>query len=71
MESNSFSLNPLYQFLQQELAISHHELNLALAHQHHPSEPIPMLLWQYGLISLGELQRIFDWQDNQIPSMPF
>ncbi|MGB5594193.1 MAG: DUF2949 domain-containing protein, partial [Crocosphaera sp.] len=28
--------------------------------------PIPMLLWQYGLISLVQLQRIWDWLDAQI-----
>ncbi|MGK7930361.1 MAG: DUF2949 domain-containing protein [Microcystaceae cyanobacterium] len=67
MESNAFNLTPLCQFLQKELALSKHELALALDHQHHPEEPIPMLLWQYGLISTLDLQRIFDWQDNQSP----
>lgn len=71
MESHSFSLTPLCQFLQQELALSPNELALALEHQNHPNEPIPMLLWQYGLISMGDLQRIFDWQDNQMPLTPF
>jgi hypothetical protein len=29
------------------------------------SDPIPMLLWQYGFISIHQLQKIFDWLGNQ------
>jgi Protein of unknown function (DUF2949) len=54
--------NPqLIQFLHQELAISPTEIEVL---RHHPEldyAPLPMLLWQYGLISLNQLAQIFDW----------
>jgi hypothetical protein len=54
------------QFLQQELDLSRDDLAVALNNQHQPSDPIPMLLWQYGLITRVQLQRIWDWLDAQI-----
>ncbi|MEM8777876.1 MAG: DUF2949 domain-containing protein [Cyanobacteria bacterium P01_G01_bin.49] len=65
MEHNSIS-NEFSQFLQQELAISRDDLAVALNNRHQPGDPIPMLLWQYGLISLVQLQRIWDWLDAQV-----
>jgi hypothetical protein len=54
------------QFLSEKLAIPSEDLAVVLRHQKQSSDPLPMLLWQYGLISLGQLQAIFDWLDNQI-----
>lgn len=54
------------QFLQEELSLSPKDLAVALNNRRRPGDPIPMLLWQYGLISRGELQRIWDWLDAQI-----
>lgn len=65
MEHNSISTE-FSQFLQQELAIPQNDLALVLNIQRQPSDPIPMLLWQYGLISRGQLQRIWDWLDAQV-----
>lgn len=65
MEHNSISTE-FSQFLQQELALSGDDLAVALNNQRQPGDPIPMLLWQYGLISQGQLQRIWDWLDAQI-----
>jgi hypothetical protein len=34
----------------------------------HPKQdyaPLPMILWQYGLITLEQLAQIFDWLDAQ------
>jgi hypothetical protein len=61
METNS----NLLQFLQEELALERHELDLALHKRQRSSDPLPMLLWQYGLISLAQLQSILDWLDRQ------
>ncbi|MEG3439040.1 DUF2949 domain-containing protein [Pannus brasiliensis CCIBt3594] len=61
METNS----NLLQFLQEELAIGRDDLNLALHKRQRSSDPLPMLLWQYGLISLNQLQSILDWLDRQ------
>jgi hypothetical protein len=65
MENNSISTE-FSQFLQQELALSGADLAVVINNQRQPGDPIPMLLWQYGLISLVQLQRIWDWLDSQI-----
>ena len=65
MEDHSSS-NEFTQFLQQELSLSSDDLAVAVNNRRHPGDPIPMLLWQYGLISRGQLQRIWDWLDAQI-----
>ena len=65
MENNSISTE-FSQFLQQDIALSRDDLAVVFNNQRQASDPIPMLLWQYGLISLGELQRIWDWLDAQI-----
>jgi Protein of unknown function (DUF2949) len=49
----------LLQFLQEELAIPPGDLQFALER----AEPglLPMILWQYGLVTLNQLNQIFDW----------
>ncbi len=51
----------LIQFLVEELAIPATSIRLALRHHKQGSEQLPMILWQYGLITLQQLDRIFDW----------
>jgi hypothetical protein len=61
------SRNPqLIEFLQQELAISPAEISLLLRRPEQAHAPLPMLLWQYGLITLQQLTQIFDWLDDQL-----
>ncbi len=48
-------------FLQEELFLSHDSISLVLRHQNSPFSSFPMLLWQYGLITLAQLDLIFDW----------
>jgi Protein of unknown function (DUF2949) len=54
----------LIEFLRDELGIS--ENAIAIAQRHHDSTPnvLPMILWQYGLITLEDLDRIFDWLET-------
>lgn len=52
-------------FLQDELAVSHAELTVVIQRRKQASDPLPMLLWQYGFISLSQLQKIFDWLKNK------
>ena len=48
-------------FLKEELALSNDSIEIVnRAVEEHPA-PIPMILWQYGLITLEELDRIYDW----------
>lgn len=48
-------------FLKEELALSSDSIEIVnRAIEGHPA-PIPMVLWQYGLVTLEELDRIYDW----------
>ena len=58
-------LTEFCQFLRDELAISNDELEVVIQRRKHSSDPLPMLLWQYGFISISQLQTIFDWLKNQ------
>ncbi|MEB3336969.1 MAG: DUF2949 domain-containing protein [Leptolyngbyaceae bacterium] len=56
----------LIQFLQYELAISSAEIDVLLRHPEQAHAPLPMLLWQYGLVTMPQLTQIFDWLDAQL-----
>jgi hypothetical protein len=49
----------LIRFLQQEVAIPAADLQFAIER----AEPglLPMILWQYRLVTLNQLNQIFDW----------
>lgn len=51
----------LIQFLKDELAMSPDSLAIAQRASEQNLGPIPMVLWQYGLITIEELERIYDW----------
>ena len=60
-------------FLKEELAIS--QASIAVAERASTSEKqrttldtssLPMILWQYGLVSLEQLDKIFDWLETAI-----
>nr|WP_318719769.1 MULTISPECIES: DUF2949 domain-containing protein [unclassified Roseofilum] len=59
------TLQPLIQFLQRDLELPATSIRLAL--RHHDSSPslLPMTLWQYGLITLEQLDKIYDWLFSQ------
>ena len=54
-------LAKLLHFLQDDLAIPAADLQLALRHPEQNPNLLPIILWQYGLVSVHELDRIFDW----------
>jgi Protein of unknown function (DUF2949) len=56
----------LIQFLQHELALSSAEIDILLRHPEQAHAPLPMILWQYGLITLQQLAQIFDWLESQL-----
>ena len=66
MEFN-FEVTELSQFLQDELTVSSADISLVMHKKEELNAPIPMLLWQYGLISRSQLDRIFDWLENRSP----
>jgi len=51
----------LIKFLKWELSISDSAIATALRHQEEDSNQLPMVLWQYGLVTLKQLDQIFDW----------
>ncbi|HHP7244352.1 MAG TPA: DUF2949 domain-containing protein [Elainellaceae cyanobacterium] len=63
MDSNPVQ-HRLIRFLEDELAIPSTSVAVGLRHQEHPSL-LPMVLWQYGLITLDQLDCIFDWLEME------
>lgn len=51
-------------FLQEDLALSAASIAIALRHSEQDPGPLPMILWQYGLITLEQLDQIFDWLES-------
>jgi hypothetical protein len=58
---NSQRLQRLIRFLQDELAIPPASIELAVRHHPVTANLLPMILWQYGLVTLEQLDQIFDW----------
>jgi hypothetical protein len=54
----------LIQFLQTELAIPAHAIALGLRYSEQMPNLLPMVLWQYGLITLEQLDKVFDWMET-------
>ena len=54
----------LIHFLQDDLAISTASIAVALRHSKQDPGPLPMILWQYGLITLEQLEQIYDWLET-------
>ncbi|OKH14562.1 DUF2949 domain-containing protein [Fischerella major NIES-592] len=52
-------------FLQNELELSSGDIAVALRKRELENGPLPMLLWQYGLVDIEQLERIFDWLEEQ------
>lgn len=61
MLMKSTMLARLIKFLQEELAIP--DASIALAQKQGEQDPnlLPMILWQYGLVTLEQLDQVFDW----------
>ena len=51
-------------FLEEELAVSGAGIAIALRHSQQDPGPLPMILWQYGLVTLEQLDRIYDWLEK-------
>jgi hypothetical protein len=56
----------LMQFLEQTLKVLPAEIEMLLRHPEQAHAPFPMLLWQYGLVTLQQLTQIFDWLEHQL-----
>jgi hypothetical protein len=56
--------NQLIEFLQSELEIPANSIATALRHPEQSPSLLPMILWQYGLVTLEQLEQIFDWLEG-------
>ncbi|MCA1994895.1 MAG: DUF2949 domain-containing protein [Coleofasciculus sp. S288] len=52
-------------FLRDELALSTSAIDVGLRQRELDNGLLPMILWQYGLVSIEQLARIFDWLEDQ------
>ena len=57
-------LAKLIRFLQDDLSVPSNSIDLALRQGENAPNAFPMVLWQYGLITLEQLDRIFDWLET-------
>jgi hypothetical protein len=51
----------LVAFLHRELGLSDSSLELALRASREDDGPLPMVLHRYGLVTVDQLSRIYDW----------
>jgi hypothetical protein len=51
-------------FLQEDLSISAASIAMAIRQREQDPGPLPMILWQYGLITLEQLDQIYDWLET-------
>lgn len=51
-------------FLQDELRLSNDSIAIAERSLQKNPGPLPMILWQYGLVTLEDLDRIYDWLET-------
>lgn len=55
----------LIQFLKTDLSISDAAIAIGLRHMDEQLPYLlPMVLWQYGLVTLEQLDSIFDWMET-------
>jgi hypothetical protein len=53
-------------FLSQNLNLSADSVQLALKQSQPDYSVLPIVLWQYGLVSLPELDQVYDWFESYI-----
>jgi Protein of unknown function (DUF2949) len=56
--------NRLLGFLKEELLLPSDSIDLALRHCNKSAGSLPIILWHYGLITLEQLSRIYDWLET-------
>ena len=54
----------LIQFLQTDLSIPEPSIQLALRYCQQDSSLLPLVLWQYGLITLADLNTVWHWLEQ-------
>ncbi|RMF63960.1 MAG: DUF2949 domain-containing protein [Cyanobacteria bacterium J069] len=54
----------LIKFLREELSVPDASIAIAQKRIERDQGPLPMILWQYGLVTLEQLDRIYDWLET-------
>jgi len=54
----------LLNYLKQDLALPQASIDLAMRQWQLSRGPFPIILWQYGLITLSQLDQLYDWLDQ-------
>ncbi len=57
--------NQFIDFLQHDLALSADSIQIVQRHLDQNPGPLAMILWQYGLVTLEQLDQIFDWLEGK------
>ncbi len=60
----SVNYTQFIRFLQEELRLSNDSIAIAERSLQKNPGPLPMILWQYGLVTLEDLDRIYDWLET-------
>ncbi len=60
----STTMSRLINFLQDELSVSSSSIDVALRQCEEDQGQLPIILWRYGLVTLEQLDRIFDWMET-------
>lgn len=55
----------LMEFLQAEYALSSGAIEIALRCTEQNNGPLPIVLWQYGLVTTQQLAGIYDWLETK------
>jgi hypothetical protein len=62
--TRSVRYNQFIRFLKEELRLSNDSIAVAERSLQKNPGPLPMILWQYGLVTLEELDKIYDWLET-------
>ncbi len=55
----------LINYLREELSIPSESIAIALRHREEMPSQLPMVLWKYGLVTIEQLDKIFDWLETE------
>ena len=52
-------------YLRRDIGLSEDALALGVRQAIQEQAPLPVTLWRFGLLNLGQLDQVLDWQDGQ------
>ena len=55
----------LVDFLRRDIGLTEDALALGMRQSVQEQAPLPVTLWRFGLLSLPQLNQVYDWQERQ------